>query len=94
MKLHYGKFKFITVFYTAVLNSTSGMAFAYAVANRSAHAIVLATGLFFFLMSDLILSGTYFSQNEKDRSNRVTVVLNHAAYYLAQFLIASSLILY
>ena len=94
MKYKYGKFKLITILYTAVLNATFGMAFAYAVAKPGAHSIVITVGLFFFLLSDLILSGTYFSQKEKDRNNRVTVVLNHSAYYIAQFLIASSLNLF
>lgn len=93
LKLHYGKFKLVTVLYTAVLNSTFGMAFAYAVAKPCAHSIVFVIGLFLFLLSDLILSRTYFSQNEKDRSNRFAVVLNHSTYYAAQFLIAFSLVL-
>ncbi len=93
IKLNYGKFTLVTVLYTAVLNSTYGMAFAYAVANKSTHSIVMAIGLFLFLMSDVVLSGTYFSQKEKDRSNRFMIALNHSLYYAAQFLIAVSLIL-
>ncbi len=93
LKLNYGKFRVVTTLYTAVLNSTFGMSVAYAVVNPCAHSIVLAIGLFFFLLSDLILSRTYFSQNEKDHSNRFAVVLNHSTYYAAQFLIAFSLVL-
>lgn len=93
INLNYGKFTLVTVLYTAVLNSTFGMAFAYAVVNKNVHSIVFAAGLFFFLMSDLILSRTYFGQSEKDRNNRFMVVINHSAYYIAQYLIACSLIL-
>ena len=92
LKLKYGKFKLVTVLYTAVLNSTFGMAFAYTIAKPCTQLIVFTVGLFFFLLSDLILSRTYFSQNVKDHSNRLAVVLNHSAYYLAQYLIVCSLI--
>ena len=43
----------------------------------------------FFAISDLILSGTYFSTG-KDRP--VDVITNHATYYIAQFIIASSIL--
>ena len=92
-KLNYGKFKAVTTIYTAILNSTFGMSVAYAVVKPCAHSIVMAVGLFFFLLSDIILSRTYFSRKEKDHSDRVAVVINHATYYVAQFLIAVSLIL-
>lgn len=93
LKLRYGKFKLVTTLYASVLNSAFGMAFAYAVAEPSAHTIVFTVGMFLFLLSDCILSRTYFSLNEKDRNSRFAVVLNHSAYYSAQFLIAFSLVL-
>ena len=42
----------------------------------------------FASISDLILSGTYFGEG-KDRP--VDVITNHAAYYIAQFIIATSI---
>ena len=49
---------------------------------------IMFVGLVFFLISDLILSGTYFGEG-KDRP--VDVITNHAAYYIAQFIIATSI---
>ena len=40
-----------------------------------------------FLLSDLILSGTYFGEGKR---RPVDIVTNHVAYYAAQFVIASA----
>ena len=47
----------------------------------------LAGGL--FLISDIILSGQYFGP----RNTPVNFVLNHVTYYIAQYLIALTIIL-
>ena len=49
---------------------------------------MLFVGGVFFLISDLILSGTYFGEG-KDRP--VDIVTNHMTYYIAQYLIALSI---
>ncbi len=46
-------------------------------------------GGIFFLISDLILSGTYFGEG---KNRPVDIIINHVTYYIAQFLIASSLL--
>ena len=50
---------------------------------------LLFIGLIFFLISDLILSGTYFGEG---KNRPVDVVTNHVTYYVGQFLIALSLL--
>jgi hypothetical protein len=47
-----------------------------------------------FLVSDFLLSGTYFGLTEKDRKNQVAITLNHTIYYIAQYLIMLSLAFY
>lgn len=92
MKLEYGKFKFISMAYGAIL---AFMTFASATAyNQSGYKntmwLVMTLGGVFFIISDLILSGIYFDK-EKSKNTPINVVLNHATYYIAQFLIASSI---
>ena len=40
-----------------------------------------------FLLSDLILSGTYFGEGKR---RPVDIITNHVSYYAAQFVIASA----
>lgn len=94
MKLNYGKFKLVTIMYTSVINTTFGLSFAYMVAEPSAHTIIFTIGMFLFFVSDGILSRTYFSINEKDHHSRPAVILNHSSYFIAQYLIAISLIFF
>ncbi len=49
---------------------------------------VISGGSVFFLVSDFILSGTYFGSG---KSRPVDIVTNHVTYYIAQFAIALSL---
>ena len=51
-------------------------------------------GMILFLASDGVLGKIYFSNKEKDRTSRFYIVLNHALYYAAQFLIAMSISFY
>lgn len=91
MKLNYGKFKAITGFYGGILISMtllSGcLAFYYGFDN------MVVDHMFFgavpFLISDLILSGTYFGEG---KNRPIDVITNHATYYIGQFIIASSLL--
>ena len=50
---------------------------------------LMFAGLVLFLVSDLILSGTYFGEG---KNRPVDVVSNHVTYYFGQFLIALSLL--
>lgn len=95
VKLNYGKFKAITILYTAVLCMTLGFAGGFALSEKySMHTLLLNIGFVLFVLSDAFLAKLYFSDNEKDRTSRVSIVLNHATYYAAQYIIALSLAFY
>ncbi|MBE6795053.1 MAG: hypothetical protein E7533_00550 [Ruminococcaceae bacterium] len=95
VKLNYGKFKAITILYTAVLCMTLGFAGGFALSEKySMHSLLLNVGFVLFVLSDAFLAKLYFSNNEKDRTSRVSIILNHATYYAAQYIIALSLAFY
>lgn len=95
MKLEYGKFKKITILYTAVLCMTLGFAGGYTITEcYTVHSVLLNIGFALFVISDAFLATLYFSKKEKDRTNRTSIVLNHATYYAAQYIIALSLAFY
>lgn len=95
MKLEYGKFKKITILYTAVLCMTLGFAGGYTITeNYTLHSVLLNIGFALFVLSDAFLAGLYFSKKEKDRTNRTAIVLNHLTYFAAQYIIALSLAFY
>ena len=95
MKLEYGKFKKITILYTSVLCMTLGFAGGYTITESyTLHSVLLNIGFALFVLSDAFLAGLYFSKKEKDRTNRTAIVLNHATYYAAQYIIALSLAFY
>lgn len=95
MKFEYGKFKRITILYTAVLCMTLGFAGGYTITESySLHSVLLNIGFALFVLSDAFLASLYFSKNEKDRTNRTVIVLNHATYFAAQYIIALSLAFY
>ncbi len=90
MKMDYGKFKAITGIYGAILFGMTLLAGSLALYNHFQYTTLnlMFAGGILFAISDLILSGTYFSTG-KDRP--IDVITNHAAYYAAQFLIAMSI---
>ena len=92
MGLHYGKYKLISTVYGGVLFFMAAFAFFCAVFSGFApnrHLIVMAIGGVFFIISDMILSGTYFG---KDKNRPVDIIVNHVTYYIAQFIIASAVL--
>lgn len=91
MKLKYGKFKTVSACYASILIYFTLLAGSLALMNSfDVKALnVIFIGGVFFLISDLILSGTYFGEG-KDRP--IDVITNHVSYYIAQYLIASSLL--
>ena len=95
MKLEYGKFKKITILYTSILCMTLGFAGGYTITESyTLHSVLLNIGFALFVLSDAFLAGLYFSKNEKDRTNRTAIVLNHLTYFAAQYIIALSLAFY
>ncbi len=91
MKMKYGEYKVVTFAYSFMLVDVTLLSGALAIMNsfKELTLDVMFIGLVFFLISDLILSGTYFGEG-KDRP--VDIILNHTTYYIGQFLIASSLL--
>lgn len=91
MKLEYGKYKAISMFYASILISMTLLSGSLALMNSFEEMTLnlMFAGGIFFLISDLILSGTYFGEG-KDRP--VDIITNHVTYYIAQYLIASSLL--
>lgn len=89
MKLRYGKFKGITVGYTFIFGVVTAAAFcSWCFGGMHLQALVMALGLVVFLLSDLVLSGTYFGGKKRP----VDYALNHIFYYVGQFTIALSLL--
>ncbi len=89
MKLDYGSFKPTCFIYGFTLMMVASSSIVAAAATGETAWIVMSTGAVLFLMSDLMLSGTYFGQG---KNTPVYVVMNHVLYYAAQFVIASSVL--
>lgn len=91
LKLHYGKFKPISVVYGFILIFMTLLSGSLALMNGFGNMTLnfMFGGGVFFLISDLILSGTYFGEG---KNRPVDIVVNHASYYAAQYLIAASLL--
>lgn len=91
MKMQYGKFRTITACYAFILALMTLLSGSLALMNsfKVITLDVMFIGGVFFLISDLILSGTYFGVG---KNRPVDVITNHASYYIAQFLIATSIL--
>lgn len=91
MKVVYGKFKTITIFYGFVLFFVTFLAGALAVMHgfKEMTLNLMFIGGVFFTISDIYLSGTYFGEGKR---RPVDIIINHVAYYAAQFIIASSIL--
>lgn len=91
MKLNYGKFRVIVGVYSFILVLmaflSGSLALMYGFECKTL--VMLFIGGVFFLISDFILSGTYFGEGKR---RPFDIVTNHATYYIAQFLIAGSLL--
>ena len=91
MKPDFGEFSPIVTIYSFILATMVGYAVLGAVVTAVYDSkyfdkfITFAIGAVFFLVSDLILSPMYFG---KGKNTPLNFVLNHATYYLGQFLIA------
>lgn len=91
-KMHYGKFKAITFVYGAILVSMFALCLNTCLFDegRNAGILLMAIGGGLFILSDLILSGTYFGTG---KNRPVDIITNHTTYYLAQYCIAASALL-
>ena len=90
MKLKFGDMKWTVFVYSILLFSTplSALSLAIMTGWTSTTLIMLFVGGILFVLSDLILSGTYFGEG-KERP--VDIIGNYLTYYGAQFVIAFSL---
>ena len=93
MKLKYpGNYKLISALYGALLFFVTAFAFNNAVMagiRENLHLMAFFIGGVFFIISDIILSGTYFGEG---KNRPVDIVTNHVTYYIAQFIIASTIL--
>lgn len=92
----YGEHFTIVALYSGMLASATVMALLYAVIYACAPSffspepalILMFTGLAAFLVSDLILSRTYYGEGHHKPAD---IISNYAFYYAAQFIIALSI---
>lgn len=91
MGMTYGKFNWIVLGYSFIIGTTMAIAVSMAIKEqfRSVSLNLMSLGMILFVLSDLILSGTYFGVG-KDRGRDITS--NFVAYYLAQCCIAFSIL--
>lgn len=90
MRVNYGRYKPIIFLYATFLISTTitSLIACFKTSFTNSNLIILLFGGIFFLISDLILSVTYFG--DKSKSAPIYIALNHITYYAAQYLIATS----
>jgi uncharacterized membrane protein YhhN len=84
MKYDYGKFLAPAAVYSVLLIFFTVLS-VYALIEKGGTAAILFTiGSIMFLVSDVILSMTYFG----GKKGKIYLITNHATYYAAQFIIA------
>ncbi len=91
LKLKYGKYKIISLFYAFLLFGTVTFSLSLSIQNgfQVTALTMFLIGSISFTLSDLVLSGTFFGEN-KERI--IDFVLNYVFYYGAQFTIAMLLL--
>lgn len=90
MKVHYGAYRSIVAVYVAFLAMTTVVSlFAVILTSFSKAFVIMTIGAVLFLLSDVVLSGTFFGRG-KDKPHHYFI--NHFLYYAGQYLIASSIL--
>ncbi|MDR3263567.1 MAG: lysoplasmalogenase [Clostridiales bacterium] len=90
MKFDYGKFIVPASAYSLLLIFFTAVSIAALIEGSweiQPAAVILTVGSICFLLSDMILSMTYFG----GKKGRIFIISNHILYYAAQFLIALSI---
>lgn len=88
MKVHYGAYRRIVAVYVAFLAMTTVISIiAVFVSSFQKGYILMAVGSVLFLLSDAVLSNTFFGRG-KDKP--IHYFINHFLYYAGQYLIAAS----
>lgn len=88
MQLNYGKFRVISSIYAFALSLITFLSLWVGIKERISGFLIFGIGMISFLISDLILSQSYFGRKEK----QWMIYTNYIFYYLAQFLIVISLL--
>ena len=89
MKVHYGAYRRIVAIYVAFLTMTAlSSVLAAVVTGLQKGFILMAVGSVLFLLSDVVLSNTFFGRG-KDKKHHLFI--NHFLYYAGQYLIAASI---
>lgn len=88
MKVDYGEYKRIVAAYGAFLAMTMLISIAAAIISGCQKGyIFMAVGAVLFMLSDLVLSNTFFG---KGKDKPIHLFVNHFLYYAGQYLIAAS----
>ena len=88
MKVHYGAYRKIVAVYVAFLAMTTVMSvISVFVSHFQKGYVLLMIGSVLFLLSDAVLSNTFFGRG-KDKP--IHFFINHFLYYAGQYLIAAS----
>ncbi len=94
LHMDYGEYRPVVLVYTFILTAAAVLPIILAFDPACAQpefVFVFAAGMVLFLLSDLVLSQSYFS-SENQIPERVLVPLNYLLYYGGQFTIAFSLL--
>lgn len=90
MKVHYGAFRRIVAVYVSFLAMTMLISIAAAfISGFQKGYILMSVGSVLFLLSDAVLSNTFFGRG-KDKKHHLFI--NHFLYYAGQYLIAASVL--
>ena len=99
LKMNYGKFLIPSIVYGFLLSSFVIFMIFRVVDHYSTGNLLLLIGSILFILSDLVLSMTYFSKEEDYKKegllnpeSRLMISVNHVLYYAAQFIIALSIL--
>lgn len=88
LSLNYEQHRIDVVLYSAILSTICSASLWALIAAPTLSHIIRFIGTILFLASDGVLCLTYFGEN---KNTKAMVVLNHALYYAAQYLIILSL---
>lgn len=88
MQLNYGKFRTIVSVYAFVLSLIMFLSLWVGLELSNTGLIIFGIGMVSFLISDLILSQSYFGKEEKSWM----IIGNYIFYYGAQLILASSIL--
>lgn len=88
MKVHYGAYRRIVAVYVSFLSMTAvtSVAAVFVTSFQKSY-VLMAIGSILFLLSDVVLSNTFFGRG-KDK--KYHLFINHFLYYAGQYLIAAS----